>query len=241
MRKSSLLLISLLAQTTAHAGSCLDTEIVGKDIKVITGEGISYEDARIDLYRKLPQIGVLQSINLKTTKVSSDSSFSENSILSKSINATFDHISIQNCRLPDGRYASSAAFPLDGVSYLPKGRLRGVFEEPIFKKEFATFKYANRVCGGEIYTVLITMNRHYSISGGRTVLEKNVNGIHQVVICGTFKLKSRWFNHGWTDDYREVFANRYNLIYLGSYRQKDIRDLSIDLGLEMIKNAMKPE
>lgn len=238
MRKSSLILISLTLQTIAHAESCLNPVIAGKDIKVITGSGISYEDARLDLYKKLPQIGVLESINLKTTKLSSNYSFSENSVLSKSINVTFDHISIQNCRLPDGRYASSAAFPLDGISYLPKESLGEIFDEPIFMKEFATFKYANRVCNDEMYTVLLGMNPEYSISGGRVIFEDLVGGIHRVVICGTFKLKTRWFNHGWTTDIREVFANRYNLIYLGSYRNKDIRDLSKELGLEMIKSSL---
>jgi len=234
-----LVMLSTLLATSVYSTeeTCLDKRISDKEIKSITGTGLTIEEARIELYKKLPEIGVLQTVKLKSTKISSSENYHESSVLTKSINASFDHISIKNCRLRDGRYASSAALPIEGISYLPNEP----FPKSSFKKEYATFSFAKSVCGESMYTVIVSMNDHFSVSGGRTAFQKREYGISLAVVCGAFKLKSEWFNHDWSSDVREIFAERYSLIYLGSYRNKDIRDYSQELGLEMIKNVLASE
>lgn len=234
------ILLSTLMATSAYSveESCLDKRMLTKEIKTITGSGLSIEEAQIDLHKKLPMIGVLQTVKLNSVKTSTPETYSERSTLSKSINANFNHFSVKNCRLPDGRFASSVAFPIEGVSYLPAGNMKVLFSEPSFKKEYATFSFAKSMCGDDVYSVIVSMNDHFDIAGGKVAVRNNDMGIHTVIVCGQFKLQTKWFNHGWTNDVREVFAERYNMIYLGSYRNKDIRDYSQELGLEMIKNAM---
>lgn len=201
--------------------------------EIVTGAGLTYEDAQMDLHKKLPMVGVLQAVNLEQTKISAGSSYSETSIMRNKISANIDTMVTQNCKI-NGLFAISVMLPENSINYIPKS-----VSELIDVSEEATFAYASKACGNDQYSVLVSMNDDFDISEGRIVSQKRERGVHKLVVCGQFKLKSSWNpQHGWSTDIREIFANKYNLIYLGSVRTKDIRDYSREFHLEMIKNAI---
>lgn len=210
--------------------SCFNKTFEGE---IVTGVGITYEDAQIDLHKKLPMVGVLQAVNLEQTKISTGSTYSETSIMRNKISANIDTMVTQNCKI-NGLFAISAILPENSINYIPKS-----VSDLIDVSDEANFVHASKACGNDQYSVLVSMNDEFETSGGKVVYHKNESGIHKLVVCGQFKLKSRWNpQHGWSNDTREIFANKYNLIYLGSVRIKDIRDYSREFQLEMIKNAI---
>jgi len=209
--------------------SCFAQKFEGE---IITGIGLTCQDAQLDLHKKLPTVGILQRVDLEQTKISTGNTYSETSILRNKISANIDTMLTQNCKT-NGLFAISAIIPEHSINYIPD-----IVPHKSDVAKQSNFKYAHEVCGDDMYSVIVSMNDHFDIAGGKVAIRNNEMGIHRVVVCGQFSLKTKWFNHGWTTDVREIFANRYNLIYLGSYRNKDIRDYSKEFHLEMIKNAI---
>lgn len=226
-----------LAQSTE---SCLQDKQISNNTIVHTGIGLTYEEAKYNLYTQLPNIGILQQLKLSTIKISNIATYAESNILRKDINVNFDHLVIYNCRI-GGQYAITTLIPRDGISYLPKQHLKNIFDEPIFKKEYSTFAYAAKMCGSDVYTVLVSVNNDYEIVDAKKIIEQSmIGGVQTLVICGQFELKSNWFANKRISKNQSVFKNKYNMIYLGSYRSEpDVRDYSQELNLEMLKNTMR--
>lgn len=223
----------------AQAQSCLPQQHSNPNTIVHTGVGLTYEEAKYNLYTQLPSVGILQNLKFSTTKMSNVSSYAESNILHKDVNVNFDHLVTYNCKI-DGKFAITTLIPRDGISYLPKQHHDKTFDPDVFDGKYSTFAYANKVCGSEIYTVIMSLNDSYEIVNAKKIVEQSVvQGVHRLIICGSFDLKSDWFSGKHVTETLSVFKNRYNMIYLGSYRSNgDIRDYSQELNLEMIKNIM---
>ncbi len=239
IKSTSLLTMVLCSGTLLAEDSCLKEHISKKNVNTITGIGLTYEEAKLDLHKKLPQIGILQTTRLRSVKVSTLDTYKESNVLSQDIRATFDHYVTHNCKI-DGKFAISIAFPKEGVSYLPKQHHKEIFEKDLFNPEYATYSYAKKICGDEMYTVIVSLNDGYAINNAIKVSEPVFQrGVHKIVVCGSFDLKTTWFAGRYIYDVRSIFGKPYNLIYLGSSRSnKDIRDYSEEMNLEMIKNAL---
>ena len=215
--------------TIREGQSCFTRKFEGE---TVTGLGLTYEEAQMDLHKKIPSLGILQTINLEQKKMLVGGSYSESSFLKSQVSANIDNIMTQNCKI-NGLFAISAIIPEGSVNYLPKD----ITDISDITKE-ANFVNAKKMCGDGTYTIIVSMNDQFETSGGREVYHKKLHGIHKMVVCGSFKLKSTWFNSGYRDDIREIFANKYNLIYLGSMNNEVIEDYSKEFHLEMIKNAI---
>jgi hypothetical protein len=218
-----------LSKTIEVGRSCFSQKFEGE---TVTGIGLTFEEAQLDLHKKIPSLGILQTINLEQKKMLVGDSYSETSLLKSHLSANIDNVLTQNCKL-NGLFAISAIIPQGSINYIPKA-----VSDIANVSDKADFVQAGKLCGNDQYTVIVSMNDHFEISGGKIAIQNNNMGIHTVIVCGQFKLQTKWFNHGWTTDVREIFANKYNLIYLGSYRDKDIRDYYKEFHLEMVKNAI---
>lgn len=223
----------------AKADSCLPAHLDIKQATVITGTGLNFEEAKYNLYSQLPSMGILQNLKLSSTKISTVTSYNELNVLHKDINVNFDHLVTYNCKI-DGKFAISTLMPKSGISYLPIQHHTDIFDDVIFDDKHATFAAATKACGSDIYSVVISLNNTFDISDASKIVDHSVNhGVHKIVICGRFTVKTDWSHGAHVTDVTSVFKNKYNLIYIGPYMSApDIRDYSQEFNLEMLKNAL---
>jgi hypothetical protein len=205
-------------------------------VKTLTGTGLTYEEAKFDLYSKLPSIGVLQNLKVNTAKASTLNAYAEANVVTKDINVNFDSFMTFNCKL-DGLFAITAVIPTESISYLPTS----ISELTVtWKKEYATFAFAKKQCDDNQYTIIIdSSSRGVRINNAiERILKRGT--IQVSIVCGPFKMITTW-SAGRIQHVNEVFGNKYNLIVVGTGGGLDMRDLndySKELNLEMLKNAM---
>lgn len=129
--------------------------------KFLTGHGETFKEARNNLFKGLPTIGVLSRVTIEENKYLESNSasvvFNESKTMSNNLNARFNRFTIYDCRL-NGEYFSTAIVPKRGTHYLPAFIL-DYFNDPNLKK-YLNLSYVEKLCPNDsvrieaIYNVL---------------------------------------------------------------------------------------
>lgn len=245
-----LVVVTILFKIASECGAaehCIPSSYKVNPDNIVTASGFTPEEALKKFHEQLPQIGILQTVNLKTKKTRKEDFFSQSTDISKSIHANFDYVTKFQCK-KGLNYVISGIVPKETIDYIPKdyAELR-YYKNQISK--FLTFKKAKDICGNESYH-LITSNHTIDfteygdksfyirrIEGSRFSYNEKIGFARIMVVCG--------FN--WKIHYNKLHNFKPNLIkntwtHIVSKRNQGIfKRYDKYMHLQMISNAIKGE
>lgn len=245
--KLLIVLIALNLYSIHAADHCIPNDHIVPKSKVVTGKGWTPQEAMNNFYSKLPQVGVLQTLSFKKTKVRTENSYSETALATQDIFANFDYVTRYNCR-NNGSYMVSAIVPTHKINYYPTRYDLHEYltddddTDSIALRKYFNFAKAKRFCGDKEYTFVLgnhTFNPR--VKYGRFASNKVIGFWRAIVLCGR-DWQLQWRNEPKRVSDSHVYTlnpSEYQNNWYYAYSHTKIDDFGKYMRLQMISNAMK--